>query len=164
MVPLSALVLIFLKVFLVTVTAVARSARVFHHRAGRTPDQAGEGAVRNGDIRHTVGKHSGKTIREHALRDDQVVRLGDISVNVQTDAVRRIGIIRNVEFAVVKLNIVDESVSLLPLASIFTPSVKVNSKVMLLQFWPIRITNIIVFCRAHISQVSNEIPCTTLCR
>ena len=39
--------------------SVAGSARqIIHHRADRMPLQTGEGAARNGDIRHTIGKHS----------------------------------------------------------------------------------------------------------
>ena len=56
--------------------AVARSFRqIIHHRVDRMSGQAGEGAVRNGDIRHTVGKYSSEAISEVALCNNKVVCL-----------------------------------------------------------------------------------------
>ena len=91
--------------------SVPRSLRqIIHHRVDRMPDQAGEGAVRNGDIRHPVSKHCGKAIREFAFFNNKVVCLGYISVYIQADAICFTGVVRNAELAVVKLNIVDERV------------------------------------------------------
>ena len=125
------------------------------------PGQAGEGAVRNGDIRHPVSKHCGKAIREFAFFNNKVVCLGDISVYIQADAICFTGVVRNAELAVVKLNIVDERVLIAIGFYIHAAREGQTLKGNVAPSLTDPVTNVIVFCSAHIS-VSDEISAVPL--
>jgi len=126
------------------------------------PGQAGEGAVRNGDIRHPVGKHCGITIREFAFINNKVVCLGDISIDIQADAICFTGVVRNAELAVVKLNIVDERVFIAICFNIHTAREGQSLKGNVAPLLTDPVTNVIVFGRTHVS-VSNKISAVPLC-
>ena len=120
--------------------------------------QTGEGAARNGDIRHPVGKHCGITIREFALCNNKVVRLGLISIHIQADAICFTGVVRNAELAVVKLNIVDERVPLIRFnihAAHEGQTLKGDVAPLLIDV----VAGVIVFC----NPVSNEVFAVPLC-